>query len=75
VAIAGDVQQAGAGLAVAPDPGSLARALVQVLGDEALRRDMGARARQFAERQYSTRAMAERLTALYRHLASAKGKC
>ena len=75
VAIAGDVQQAGAGLAVAPDPGSLARALVQVLGDEALRRDMGARARQFAERQYSTRAMAERLTALYRHLASAKGQC
>jgi glycosyltransferase involved in cell wall biosynthesis len=71
VAIAGDVQQAGAGLAVVPEPEILARALAQVLGDEALRHDMGARARLFAERTYSTRAMAEGLTALYRRLASA----
>jgi glycosyltransferase involved in cell wall biosynthesis len=75
VAIAGDVQQAGAGLAVSPDPEILARAMAQVLGDEALRHDMGARARQFAERTYSPRAMAEGLAALYRRLASANDEC
>ena len=73
VAIAKDVQKAGAGLVTAPEPDAIAQALEQLLGDDALRRDMGARGKAFAERQYSARAMAERLIALYEDIRSRRG--
>lgn len=66
VAIAGDVQQAGAGLSVAPEPRLIADAVEQLLSDDALRLGMRANARQLAAREYSTETMALRLVALYR---------
>jgi glycosyltransferase involved in cell wall biosynthesis len=65
VAIAKDVEEAGAGLVTEPDPDAIAQAIKRLLADDALRRAMGARGRAFAKRQYSTRAMAEQLIALY----------
>jgi len=73
VAIAQDMEEAGAGLAVAPDAGSIARALTQLLDDEAWRHKLGRRGRQYAEQSYSTQAMADRLTNLYRSLARTAG--
>jgi glycosyltransferase involved in cell wall biosynthesis len=65
VAIAKDVEEARAGLVTAPEPVAIAKALERLLSDDALRRDMGARGREFAELQYSTTVMAEQLIALY----------
>ena len=65
VAVAREVEEAGAGLAVAPEPTAVARALEHVLGDEGLRTGMRARASAFANRQYSVQTMAQRLLALY----------
>ena len=65
VAIARDVEEAGAGLAVAPEPTAIARALEDIVGNEYLRSSMGARAPDFASRQYSVQTMAQRLLALY----------
>jgi glycosyltransferase involved in cell wall biosynthesis len=65
VAIAKDVEAARAGLVTAPEPVAIARALERLLSDDALRRDMGARGKAFAELQYSTSVMAEQLIALY----------
>jgi glycosyltransferase involved in cell wall biosynthesis len=73
VAIARDVEAAGACLAVAPDAGSIASGLTQLLDDETWRHDLGRRGRQFAEQSYSTQAMADRLTNLYRSLATTEG--
>lgn len=73
VALAKDVEEAGAGLVTAPEPDAIARALEQLLGDDALRRDMGARGKALAERQYSTRVMAEKLIALYEDIRSRRG--
>ena len=74
VAIAQEVEVAGARLAVAPDAGSIARALTQLLDDEAWRHELGRRGRQFAAQRYSTHAMADRLTNLYRSLATTEGR-
>jgi glycosyltransferase involved in cell wall biosynthesis len=65
VAIAKDVQEAGAGLVISPEPEAILQALEQLLSDDSLRHEMGARGRAFAERQYSIRVMAEQLIALY----------
>jgi glycosyltransferase involved in cell wall biosynthesis len=73
VAIAREVQDAGAGIAVDPDFRSIAQALAELLVDDARRRELGQRARQFAEQRYSMHAMAERLTNLYQCLANMKG--
>jgi glycosyltransferase involved in cell wall biosynthesis len=70
VAIAREVEDAGAGLAVDPDSGAIARALGELLADEGRRRELGRRGRAFAEQTYSVDAMASRLTTLYRRLAS-----
>ena len=60
-----DIEAAGAGVVTAPEPVAIARALERLISDDALRRNMGARGRAFAELQYSTAVMAERLIALY----------
>jgi glycosyltransferase involved in cell wall biosynthesis len=65
VAIATEIALAGAGLAVTPDPQAIAGALEKILGNDDARHQMGQRAFGFAEREYSTGAMAERLIALY----------
>ncbi len=75
VAIAEDVQEAGAGLAVAPEPAPIAEAIARILGNETLRHEMGRRAREFAEREYSTYAMAERLIALYKDIRTSGARC
>jgi glycosyltransferase involved in cell wall biosynthesis len=65
VAIATEVACAGAGLAVTPDPHAIAEALERILGNDDVRHEMGRRGLGLAEREYSTRAMAERLIMLY----------
>jgi glycosyltransferase involved in cell wall biosynthesis len=64
VAIAGQVDAAGAGIAVLPDPGAVTRALELMLGTD-LRSGMARRAAEFASQEYSVHAMAKRLIALY----------
>jgi glycosyltransferase involved in cell wall biosynthesis len=65
VAIATEIAGAGAGLAVTPDPRAIAEALEWILGNDDMRRQMGQRGLSFAEREYSTGAMAQRLIKLY----------
>lgn len=70
VGIAGEIEAAGAGWVVAPDPSSIATAIALALDDVGNRKRMGERARLFAEREYSTDAMATRLVSLYASLAN-----
>lgn len=65
VGIAREVSDAGAGLVTAPDPASVADALARLLDDKEFRHVLGERAKVFAEKEYSTSKMAERLLALY----------
>jgi len=65
VAIAGDVVNAGAGLAVSPDPAGIAAGLKQVLSDESARGAMGIAALRLARERYSANAMGANLVALY----------
>jgi glycosyltransferase involved in cell wall biosynthesis len=60
----------GNGLLVPPrDEAALARALTQVLGDEALRARLASAARATIEQHYSTEVVCGQLSALYRELA------
>ena len=68
VAVATEVEKAGGGLAITPEPAPMARALERVLGDDGLRRKMGAQATEFANREYSTQTMTRRLLALYQEI-------
>lgn len=72
VAIAHDAQDAGAGFVVPPEPAHIARAIARLLSDEPLRVRMGEQAIVFAEREYSTATMAQRLIGLYEELTAAK---
>jgi glycosyltransferase involved in cell wall biosynthesis len=65
VAIAGEVAQAGAGLAVKPTPEGIADGLRRIIGDDTGRQAMALRARALAQRQYSAQAMGARLKQLY----------
>jgi glycosyltransferase involved in cell wall biosynthesis len=65
IAIAKDVERAGAGVVTAPEPKAITRALEQLLGDDNLRLEMGTKGKAFAESHYSIRAMAEQLLTLY----------
>jgi glycosyltransferase involved in cell wall biosynthesis len=56
-----------------PEPKAIARALEQLLGDDTLRRDMGARGKAFAECHYSIQAMAEQLLTLYEDVQYGRG--
>ena len=65
VAIASDVEEAGAGVAVAPTAKEIAKGLRRFLDDEELRRTSGDRGRAFALSRYSPQTMAVRLLELY----------
>lgn len=65
VAIAREVARAGAGLAVAPDPPSIAAALEHVMADSQARAIMAGRALALAQDQYSAHAMGASLLHLY----------
>jgi glycosyltransferase involved in cell wall biosynthesis len=75
VAVAADMEDAGAGLSVDPDSGAVAKAIGELLADEGRRRDLGRRGRAFAQRTYSVDAMTSRLTALYQRLATGATVC
>jgi glycosyltransferase involved in cell wall biosynthesis len=61
------------GLLVPPrDEAALARALEQVVGDEALRARLAGRARATIEQHYSTEVVCGQLSALYRDLAGTR---
>lgn len=65
VAIAGEVAEAGAGFAVAPDVESIANGLKTLVVDERLRVSMAGRAVGVARRRFSTEAMGLELHNLY----------
>ena len=65
VAIAQDVVDAGAGVAVSTDPASIAAGLMQVMADAQARAAMSARAVALAKARYSAQAMGANLVALY----------
>jgi rhamnosyl/mannosyltransferase len=57
------------GLVVPPrDPGALARAILTLIQDEQLRREMGKNARQRAFQEFSLQTMVDRITSLYREV-------
>jgi D-inositol-3-phosphate glycosyltransferase len=63
------VEDGKSGLLVPPDnPGELARALIKLLGNEALRKSMGARGKELAETCYSWNAIADSIMKIYREL-------
>lgn len=66
VAIAREVETAGAGVVVSPSPAPVMHALESILRTVASeRREMAFRAKRFAEREFSVQAMTQRLVALY----------
>jgi glycosyltransferase involved in cell wall biosynthesis len=65
VAIAGEVADAGAGVATSPEPEAIAQALREVLTDDDRRIEMGRRAAALARERYSLDAMGARLHELY----------
>jgi len=72
VAIADKVAEAGAGIAVAPDPDSIAQGLRSLLSDDALRALMAGRAAMLAQEKYSVDTMGERLLQLYQRIVSSE---
>lgn len=68
VAIAGDVVRAGAGVAVAPEPASVAEGMARVLADDTGRQAMGRAARTLANDKFSAEAMGRALVGLYRRI-------
>ncbi len=68
VAIANAATRAGASITVTSKPESIARALLELLANQQKCEEMGRRAQEFAEREFSVKTMAERLTALYRDI-------
>jgi len=70
VAIAQDVTAAGAGLAVTPDPASIAVALLQLMADSNIRAQMSVQAKALAQEKYSAPAMGTRLLELYTDILS-----
>lgn len=73
VAVAKEIQDAGAGIVVSTEPDDIARALEQFLVDESRRTEAGRRGRLMAESSYSIDAMARRLCLLYQRVTSADG--
>ena len=71
VAIAPDVERAGAGLVVPLAQAPLRDAMLRIAGDAALRNGMGARARAFAQASYSWAECARRVEDLYREIMAA----
>lgn len=61
-------------LAIADDGAEIAAATATLLGDDARRRDLGQRARGFAERHCSPEPWARRLTAVYEEARALKAE-
>jgi glycosyltransferase involved in cell wall biosynthesis len=59
-------------LGVTHDPQTVAQGLERILENDDMRHEMGKRALRFAEREYSTRVMAERLIILYEEVCDPK---
>lgn len=75
VAVAREVQEAGAGLAVPPEPAAVGRALERIVESEAsIRSNMAHRARCLAEQKFLMRRMAQQLIALYEDIGD-RGNC
>lgn len=72
VAIADEVSEAGAGIAVEPDPDSIAQGLRKLLSDDTLRASMAVRATELAREKYSVDAMGEKLVKLYQVIVSSE---
>jgi glycosyltransferase involved in cell wall biosynthesis len=70
IAIAEQVQKAGAGIVVSPEPDAIARVLVGLLRDHNRREAIGQRARIFALQEYSSKIMTRRLIELYETIAA-----
>lgn len=63
------VRNGESGVLIPPgQPERLAAAVLDVIGDEALRRNLGAAARRFIEEEYSLDAAARRVTCLYKEM-------
>lgn len=61
------VEDGGSGLLVPPrDPARLAEALVRLLSDAGLRREMGARGRRLCEERYDWEMVVDRMEEVYR---------
>jgi len=65
VAIAAEVEKAGAGFAVDPTPEAIAEGISRLLGDESAHRAAAAAARRLADERYSAQRMGQELVALY----------
>ena len=74
VAIGHSAQAVGACIVVSPEPNAIANALTELLVDEALRRTLGERAREFARENFSEQAMVDKLSGLYRKILSENAK-
>jgi glycosyltransferase involved in cell wall biosynthesis len=72
VAIANEAAAAGAAIAVTPDIESVAAAIKELLGNPVRCTEMSERARELAQREYSTEAMGERLVTLYSRVVRLK---
>jgi glycosyltransferase involved in cell wall biosynthesis len=68
VAISKVVQEASAGMCIAPDAESISKALGVLLGNEEMRVRMGVNARHLAQKEFSAEMMAKRLCTLYEQL-------
>ncbi|MBP8183166.1 MAG: glycosyltransferase [Rhodoferax sp.] len=68
VAIADEIAEAGAGIAVEPDPDSIAQGLKKLLSDNARWASMSGKAAALAREKYSVGAMGERLVRLYEEI-------
>jgi glycosyltransferase involved in cell wall biosynthesis len=73
VALADEVEVAGAGLGVEPEPASMAGALVQIMKSEPLRLEMSNRAVALAREKYSMKTMGKNLAGLYEDILSRQG--
>ena len=65
VAVSADVQEREAGLVVQPDAGAIARAMMELLGDPALRSRCGNNGRRLVHDRFSLEAMGQALVSLY----------
>ena len=74
VADAARLAYEGAVVAIEPDSARLAEAITALLGDEEARARVGECARTVAARDFSANAMADRLIALYRGIATERAR-
>lgn len=73
VALADEVEGAGAGLGIDPEPASVAGALVRIMKNEPLRLEMSGRAMALAREKYAMEAMGKNLVTLYEDILSRQG--